>query len=139
MHYQAVPYDEVKIVSCTESAIYDLVLDLRKDSQIYCQWVATNLSYENFKMMYIPKGCAHGFQTLEDNTMVYNQMTEFFHPECARGIRWDDPAIGIVWPIPVRIIIEKDQKYPDYEHMAFWGHCRRLEKSVLKGIYYELG
>lgn len=114
MHYQAPPFEEAKIVSCTKGSIYDVVLDLRKASLTCNQWVATELSNDNFKMMYIPKGCAHGFQTLEDEASVYYQMTEFFHPECARGVRWDDPMFKIEWPIIQKMIIaEKDQKYPD--------------------------
>ena len=113
MHYQVPPFEEAKIVSCTKGSIYDVVVDLRRESLTYCQWVATELSERNFKMMYIPRGCAHGFQTLEDEAIVYYQMTEFFHPECARGVRWDDPAIGIIWPVPARIISEKDQKSVD--------------------------
>jgi dTDP-4-dehydrorhamnose 3,5-epimerase len=112
MHYQAPPFEEAKIVSCTKGSIYDVVVDLRKDSHTYCQWFAIELSERNFKMMYIPKGCAHGFQTLEDNSMVYYQMTEFFHPECARGVRWDDPALKIEWPISNLTISKKDQLYP---------------------------
>ena len=113
MHYQVPPFEEAKIVSCTKGSIYDVVVDLRRESLTYCQWVSTELSEKNFKMMYIPKGCAHGFQTLEDEAIVYYQMTEFFHPECARAVRWDDPAIGIIWPVPARIISEKDQKSVD--------------------------
>jgi dTDP-4-dehydrorhamnose 3,5-epimerase len=114
MHYQVPPFEEAKIVSCTKGSIYDVVVDLRKESLTYCQWVATELSEKNFKMMYIPRGCAHGFQTLEDKAIVYYQMTEFFHPECARGIRWIDPSIGIVWPVPAMIISEKDKNYGDF-------------------------
>jgi dTDP-4-dehydrorhamnose 3,5-epimerase len=112
MHYQVPPFEEVKIVSCTRGSIYDVVVDLRRDSQTFCQWVAAELSDKNFNMMYIPRGCAHGFQTLEDNTMVYYQMTGFYHSECARGVRWDDPQFKIVWPdIKKRILSDKDQKY----------------------------
>jgi dTDP-4-dehydrorhamnose 3,5-epimerase len=114
MHYQAAPYEEAKIVSCTKGAIYDVVLDLRKYSETYLKWFSAELSDKNFKMMYIPKGCAHGFQTLKDGAVVYYQMTEFFHPECARGVRWDDPAFGIQWPPGMRIISEKDQQFSGY-------------------------
>jgi len=110
MHYQIPPFEEAKIVSCTKGSVYDVVVDLRKDSPTCCQWVATELSERNFKMMYMPKGCAHGFQTLEDNTMVYYQMTEFFHPQYARGIRWDDPVLKIEWPINRIIISNKDNE-----------------------------
>jgi len=114
MHYQSPPYEEAKIVSCTKGSIYDVVVDLRRESSTYCQWVATELSKKNFKLVYIPKGCAHGFQTLEDDAMVYYQMTEFFHPECTRGVRWDDPVFKIDWPIIQKMIIsEKDRNNKD--------------------------
>jgi dTDP-4-dehydrorhamnose 3,5-epimerase len=112
MHYQVPPFEEAKIVSCTRGSIYDVAVDLRRDSPTFCQWFAAELSDKNFKMMYIPRGCAHGFQTREDNTVVYYQMTGFFHPECARGVRWDDPQFKIRWPdIKKRILSDKDQKY----------------------------
>jgi dTDP-4-dehydrorhamnose 3,5-epimerase len=111
MHYQVPPFEETKIVSCTKGSIYDVVVDLRSDSLTNGQWVATDLSDKNFKMMYIPKGCAHGFQTLEDNTMVYYQMMEFFHPECGRGLRWDDPIFNIQWKIRNKIISNKDKDH----------------------------
>jgi len=113
MHYQIPPFEEAKIITCTKGSIYDVAVDLRKDSSTYSQYVAIELSEKNFKMMYVPRGCAHGFQTIEDDTFVYYQMTGLFHPDCARGIRWDDPAIGIIWPVPPVIISEKDQGYLD--------------------------
>jgi dTDP-4-dehydrorhamnose 3,5-epimerase len=115
MHYQVPPFEEAKIVSCTKGSIYDVALDLRRDTLTYCQWVATDLSEENFKMMYIPRGCAHGFQTLEDDTMVYYQMTESYHPECTRGVRWDDPVFKIYWPISGSIISKKDNELPNFK------------------------
>jgi dTDP-4-dehydrorhamnose 3,5-epimerase len=114
MHFQAAPYEEAKIVSCTRGAIYDVVLDLRKDSETCLHWVAIELSDKNVKMVYIPKGCAHGFQTLKNNTVVYYQMTESFHPECARGVRWDDPAFGITWLPGKKTISERDKQFPEY-------------------------
>jgi dTDP-4-dehydrorhamnose 3,5-epimerase len=114
MHYQTAPYEEVKIVSCIKGAIYDVVLDLRKESGTCRQWVAVELSDENFKMVYIPKGCAHGFQTLEDDVIVYYQMMEFFHPEYASGVKWDDPAFGIHWPKGKKTISEKDNQFSGY-------------------------
>ena len=115
MHYQSAPYEEAKIVSCTKGAIYDVVLDLRKDSETYMQWAAIELTDKNFKMVYVPKGCAHGFQTLDDEAIVNYQMTEYFHPECARGLRWDDPTFTIDWPIIQTVIVsEKDQKHLDF-------------------------
>ena len=115
MHYQVPPFEEAKIVSCTKGSIYDVVVDLRRDSPTFRNWHAVELSADSYRMLYIPKGCAHGFQTLEDNCIVYYQMGEYYHPEYSRGIRWDDPAIGIVWPIPAGIISVKDQNYVDFE------------------------
>jgi dTDP-4-dehydrorhamnose 3,5-epimerase len=114
LHFQDTPHEEEKIVSCTKGSIYDVILDLRKDSRTYCQWVSIELTEKNFRMVYIPRGCAHGFQTLVDNSIVYYQMTEFFHPECARAVRWDDPKFKIVWMLNEKIISEKDQNNPDY-------------------------
>jgi dTDP-4-dehydrorhamnose 3,5-epimerase len=114
MHYQEPPYEEAKIVSCTNGAIYDVILDLRSDSRTYCKWVSTELNDANFTLLYIPKGCAHGFQTLKNDSVVYYQMTEFFNPEYSKGVRYDDPSFGIEWPIDKRIISDKDRAYPDY-------------------------
>jgi dTDP-4-dehydrorhamnose 3,5-epimerase len=115
MHYQVAPYEESKIVSCRRGTIYDVILDLRLDSPTYCQWFALELSADNFKMLYIPEGLAHGFQTLEDNTVVFYQMSEFFYSEYARGVRWDDPLFRIKWPIPDTILSKKDKKYEDFK------------------------
>jgi len=111
MHYQSVPYEEAKLVSCVKGKIYDVIIDLRKDSATYCQWYAQELSGEDYKMLHIPKGFAHGFQTLESNSVVFYQMSEFYHPECAKGIRWDDPLFSIKWPLDVHIMSEKDKGY----------------------------
>ena len=115
MHYQEEPYAENKVVRCTRGGLYDVILDLRPDSQTCGQWAAVELTGENRRMLYIPKGFAHGFQTLTDDTEVVYQMSEFYHPECARGVRWNDPAFGIQWPAPDRTILsEKDRDWPDY-------------------------
>ena len=115
MHYQVAPHEEAKLVSCIRGAIYDVIIDLRPNSSTYCQWFATELSAENYKMLYVPEGFAHGFQTLEDNTVVFYQMSEFYHPECARGVRWDDSTFEIEWPeVSKRIISDKDQSYLDF-------------------------
>jgi dTDP-4-dehydrorhamnose 3,5-epimerase len=114
MHYQISPHEEAKIVSCTEGAIFDVVLDLRKESRTYCRWIAVELTDDNLKMLYIPKGCAHGFQTLKDQTRVFYQMTNFFHPESARGVKWNDPLFGIQWPAGRKIISEKDNQFSEY-------------------------
>lgn len=114
MHYQAAPYEEAKLVRCTRGAIYDVVIDLRSHSPTVKQHFAVILSAENHKMLYIPKGFAHGFQTLEDNTEVFYQMSEFYAPDYTRGVRWNDPVFAIDWPHGERIINERDQNYPDF-------------------------
>ena len=114
MHYQVVPHEEAKLVSCIRGAIYDVIIDLRPNSPTYCQWFAVELSAENYKMLYIPEGFAHGFQTLEDNTVVFYQMSEFYHPECARGVRWDDSAFGIDWPLLNPILSDRDRFFKDF-------------------------
>ena len=115
MHYQAEPYGEVKVVSCTAGEIYDVIIDLRPDSETYCRWFGLNLSESNDRSLYIPKGFAHGFQTIRDNSIVYYQMGEFYHPEYARGVRWNDPLFGINWPLPVSTVSGKDSNYPDFK------------------------
>lgn len=112
MHYQAEPYQEAKLVRCTRGAIYDVVIDLRPESITYRQWQAVELNAENRCMLYVPVGVAHGFQALEDDTEVFYQMSEFYHLECVRGVRWDDSTFGIRWPLPDPIMSEKDRSYP---------------------------
>jgi dTDP-4-dehydrorhamnose 3,5-epimerase len=115
MHYQVLPYEEPKLVRCTMGAIYDVIIDLRPESPTFKQWDAYELTAENRYMLYIPAGFAHGFQTLEDDSEVFYQMGEFFHPESARGIRWDDPVFGIEWPKESqRTISPRDNSWPDY-------------------------
>ncbi|MCE8427573.1 MAG: dTDP-4-dehydrorhamnose 3,5-epimerase [Candidatus Methanoperedens sp.] len=112
MHYQVAPMAEAKLVRCTRGAIYDVIVDLRPGSLTYCQWEAVEPNAENRKMIYIPEGFAHGFQTLEDDTEVFYQMSEFYAPDYACGVRWDDPAFGIVFPLKNMIVSEKDKNYP---------------------------
>lgn len=112
MHYQAAPMAEAKLVRCTRGAIYDVIIDMRHESPTYCKWLAEELNAENSKMIYIPEGFAHGFQTMEDDTEVFYQMSEFYSPEHARGVRWDDPIFGIEWHLNTKIISEKDNNYP---------------------------
>jgi dTDP-4-dehydrorhamnose 3,5-epimerase len=114
MHYQAVPDAEAKLVRCTMGAIYDVVIDIRPESLTFRQWMAVELTADNRRMCYIPEGCAHGFQTLQDDTEVLYQMSEFYAPASARGVRWNDPAFGIQWPMEVRVIAERDRTYPDF-------------------------
>jgi len=115
MHYQATPHEEVRLVRCTSGALYDVLLDLRVDSSTFQQWIAVELTAENQTMVYIPEGVAHGFQTLEDHTEVFYQMSEFYHPECAKGVRWDDPAFGIQWPLAVSMASPKDRAYAAFD------------------------
>ena len=114
MHYQAAPYEEAKLVRCISGAMYDVIIDLRRDSATCCQWFAVELSGDNYKMLYVPVGFAHGFQTLKDNTVVFYQMSEFYHPEYAQGVKWDDPAFKVEWPIKSHIISAKDRQFPDF-------------------------
>ena len=112
MHYQAKPYEEAKLVRCTMGAIYDVIIDIRPESPTFKQWVAVELTAENRKMLYIPEGMAHGFQTLVDNTEVFYQMSEFYQAESASGVRWNDPAFNVEWLIKQDLVIsKKDQSY----------------------------
>jgi dTDP-4-dehydrorhamnose 3,5-epimerase len=114
MHYQADPSPEVKLVRCTMGAAYDVVVDLRPVSPTYRQWAAVELTAENRRAVYIPAGFAHGFQTLTDATELFYQMSEFYVPELAAGVRWDDPALGIAWPPrDRRVIADRDLAFPD--------------------------
>jgi dTDP-4-dehydrorhamnose 3,5-epimerase len=112
MHYQIPPHEEAKLVRCTAGAIYDVIVDLREDSPTRSKWIGVELSAGNRLMVYIPEGFAHGFQTLEDDTEVFYQISEYFHTESARGVRWDDPAFGINWPLGISVISERDRSYP---------------------------
>jgi dTDP-4-dehydrorhamnose 3,5-epimerase len=115
MHYQVAPYVETKLVRCTRGAIYDVVVDLRPQSPTFKEWISMVLTAENRHMIYIPKECAHGFLTLEDETEVFYQMSEIYDAESARGVRWDDPAFRIAWPEKVQVISERDRNHPDFE------------------------
>jgi dTDP-4-dehydrorhamnose 3,5-epimerase len=114
MHYQTAPHAEAKLVRCTMGAIHDVVIDLRPTSPTYKEHAAVVLTAENRRMLYIPEGFAHGFQTLADDTEVFYQMAEFHSPNDSRGVRWDDPAFGIVWPDDDRVMSERDRTYPDF-------------------------
>lgn len=114
MHYQTEPFEEAKLVRCTAGAVFDVALDLRRDSKTYKQWFGTILSAENRIALYVPKGCAHGFLTLKDNTEVFYQISEFYHPESARGVRWNDSAFQIEWPAEVEVISVRDRDLPDF-------------------------
>jgi dTDP-4-dehydrorhamnose 3,5-epimerase len=115
MHYQAEPYPEAKLVRCTQGAIYDVVVDLRPGSHTRKHWVSVVLTASDRNMIYVPEGCGHGFLTLEDQTEVFYQMSEFYHPELSRGVRWNDPAFQINWPAQPAVISDRDQALPDFE------------------------
>ena len=114
MHYQAAPGAEAKIIRCTMGAIYDVILDLRETSAAFGQWFAEELSCVNRRMLYAPEGVAHGFLTLHDGSEVFYQMTQAYDPTLVRGVRWDDPAFGIVWPIPISVLSTRDASFPNF-------------------------
>jgi dTDP-4-dehydrorhamnose 3,5-epimerase len=114
MHYQAKPHEETKVVRCTRGAIYDVIVDLRPESSTFRKWIAVELSADNRRMLYIPVGFAHGFQSLVDDTEVFYQISTYYRPESARGARWNDPVFAIEWPVTERIISDKDRQYPDF-------------------------
>lgn len=115
MHFQRAPHEEAKSVRCTRGAIYDVVLDLRPDSPTYKDWAALELSADNRRMLYVPEGCGHGYQTLTPETETLYQVSAFYAPDSEGGVRWNDPAFGIDWPdAPRRILSEKDASWPDY-------------------------
>lgn len=115
MHYQLPPHAEARLVRCTAGVIYDVIIDLRPDSPTFRRYFSVVLSAENHRALYVPEGFAHGFLTLTDNSEVFYQMSEFYDPAAARGVRWNDPAFGISWPEPVMVISERDRNYPDSE------------------------
>jgi dTDP-4-dehydrorhamnose 3,5-epimerase len=115
VHYQAEPYAETKLIRCTRGAIYDVVVDLRRHSPTFKGWIGVLLNAVNHKTLYVPEGCGHGFLTLEDETEVLYQMSEFHHAESARGVRWDDPAFQIAWPGEAEVISERDRTYPNFD------------------------
>jgi dTDP-4-dehydrorhamnose 3,5-epimerase len=114
MHFQIAPHAQPKLVRCTAGAIYDVIIDLRPELVTFKQWIAVELTAANRRQLFIPEGFAHGFQTLVDDTEVLYQMSAPYVAESARGVRWNDPAFGIDWPAAERIIIARDQTYPDF-------------------------
>jgi dTDP-4-dehydrorhamnose 3,5-epimerase len=115
LHWQTEPHAEAKLVRVTRGAIFDVIVDLRSGSPTFKQHFVAELTADNHRTLYVPEGCAHGFQTLEDTTEVFYQMSAVYAPPLARGVRWDDPAFGIQWPdVPHRILNERDATYPDF-------------------------
>ena len=114
MHYQRAPYAETKLVRCVQGAIYDVIIDLRPESATYKRWIGVELTAQNRRALFIPEGFAHGFQTLADNSDVTYQVSEFYTPGAEGGIRYNDPAFEIQWPLEVTVISEKDKQWPDF-------------------------
>ena len=114
LHYQEAPFAETKLVRCTRGAIFDVAVDLRRDSPTFRRWIAEELSEENRRTLYIPAGCAHGFQTLSDDAEVLYMIDAPYSPAHGRGVRWNDPAFGIAWPDADRIMNDRDRTYPDF-------------------------
>jgi dTDP-4-dehydrorhamnose 3,5-epimerase len=115
MHYQLPPHAEVKLVSCLVGAIYDVAIDLRRDSPTFGKWAGAELRPESGAMLYIPEGCAHGFLTLEPDTVVEYLISAFYAPEAACGVRWNDPVFGVLWPAEPTLMAERDRTYPDFK------------------------
>lgn len=113
LHYQAPPFAEVKLVRCTRGALFDVAVDLRPDSASFGRWVGVELTADDGQSLYIPRGFAHGFLTLEDSTEIFYSISAPYSPEAARGVRWNDPLFGIAWPRPVEVIAPRDHGYPD--------------------------
>jgi len=115
LHMQMAPYSETKLVRCTRGAIFDVIVDMRSNSDTFKQWTGVELSSDNYRMLYVPEDFAHGFMTLTDNTDVTYQVTQFYTPEAERGYRWNDPTFGIIWPFEPLVLSHKDQTHPFIE------------------------
>jgi len=115
MHYQREPFAEVKIIRCARGAVYDVIVDLRPASATYLQWVGVELTAENGRMLYAPEGCAHGYVTLRDDTELSYSTSQFYAPEAAHGVRFDDPAFKIQWPVAVSVISAQDRNWPTFK------------------------
>lgn len=114
MHYQAAPSAEAKLVRCSKGAIYDVAVDLRPESPTFCRWLGEELSADNCRMLFVPEGFAHGFLTLTEDSEVLYQMSEPYEASLARGVRWDDPAFAIEWPLQPLVVSERDRTFPDF-------------------------
>jgi dTDP-4-dehydrorhamnose 3,5-epimerase len=115
VHFQRPPCQEAKIIRCTAGAIFDVIVDLRTDSPTFLKHFAVPLTADNRRSLYVPKNFAHGFQTLADETEVFYQMSEFYAPETAAGLRWNDAALAIAWPLAVSVISDQDASYADFQ------------------------
>lgn len=117
MHFQFAPYEETKLIRCTQGALYDVIIDLRKGSDTYRQWIGVELSADNHKALFVPRDFAHGFITLTANTEAFYMVSQSYQPGSEGGIRWNDPQFAIDWPIEPEVISEKDAAWPDYEEV----------------------
>ena len=114
MHYQKSPFEETKLVRCTQGALYDVIIDLRPDSPTFKKWIGVELTADNYRMLFVPKNFAHGFITLTGDTEVTYMVSQFYAPGAELGIRWNDPQFGIQWPLDAQVISEKDAGWPDF-------------------------
>lgn len=114
MHFQEAPFQEAKFIRCTKGAIYDVILDLRQGSPTFKQWISAELNEDNHKMLYVPEGFAHGYQTLTEVSEIIYQVSQFYAPQSAAGVRYNDPAFAIKWPLEVAAISDLDKKWPDF-------------------------
>ena len=115
MHYQTEPYAETKLVRCIRGAVFDVIIDLRPESESFCQWFGAELTADNGKMLYVPEGFAHGYQTLQDDTELFYLVSQFYTPEAERGVRWNDKRFGISWPEDKEVLLsDKDRAWPDF-------------------------
>jgi len=119
MHYQIDPHQEGKLIRCTRGRIFDVMIDLRPESPTFMQWLGHELSEDNYRMVFVPENFAHGFVTLEDHCEVYYPVTEFYTPGSERGIRYDDPAFDIAWPVEIEVVSDKDMNHPDFNVNTF--------------------
>lgn len=111
MHFQKSPYEEAKLIRCTKGSAFEVIIDIREDSESFHKWTFVEMSEERLEMLFVPEGFALGFQTLRDNTELFYQMSEYFHPESSGGIKWNDPKIGIKWPLECTVISKKDESF----------------------------
>jgi dTDP-4-dehydrorhamnose 3,5-epimerase len=114
IHYQRPPHAQAKLVRCTAGAIFDVIVDLRPDAPTFKQWYGVELSADSRRLLYVPSWCAHGFQTLVAKTEIVYQVSDVYAPQLAAGVRWNDPAFGIEWPVPKPILLLRDAQYPDF-------------------------
>ena len=114
LHYQVSPFEEIKLVRCTKGKIYDVIIDLRPQSYTFKKWISIELNEYNHKMLYIPKGFANGFQTLEDNSEVYYEISQYYNPKYSAGINYNDPTFNIKYPLEISVISKTDLSYPKF-------------------------